>query len=175
MRQGSWRLIAVLAAIAAAGCHHAQNLVPVPERPSRVEARIERPTPPDYRTEEPFALPLSPADSDRISAFLASSGHANTGTNPAASRDYKALLQMLQRNPGWTVEDVLDKNVFKQWLSHAQTGGVVDARLSKAPTFAPIAAKGGQFWWVFYPRGHELTGLIVFLESLPAPQPRRKK
>jgi len=156
---------AVLLFAAGVACHHSEPLIPVTEARFRLENKIEDPARPPNPAYSPLHLPLSQADSDRVVEFL------NANAEPGASRDYNGLLKML-REQSFKYEDVLDKAPFKQWFSRVQTGGVVDARDSKPPAFAPIAALGGNFWWIFQVHGHDLTGLTIFKEAVPQPQSR---
>ena len=173
MRHKQLLLIAILAAEPGCWFHHAQPVVPVTEDPFRFETKPKEPPPPAYH---PVTLPLSPADSDNLEKFLTAGGNlanvrGNTGAGPAAAREYKELIGLLRDNK-WTYEQVLDRQVFRKWFRKVQVGGVVDARLDEPPKIPQLAAKSGHYWWIFYIRGHDLTGLMVMREAVPQPKDR---
>jgi len=151
------------------GClaHRAQPIVAVTEEQFRFEIKPNL----------PIALPLSAADSDGLRKYLVAGGNtANSGgatVDPAAAQEYSPLLELL-RDKKWTYEQVLDQQVFRKWFPKIQVGGVVDARREEPPKTPPLAAKSGHYWWIFYVRGHDLTGLLVFKEAVPPPKPRSK-
>jgi len=158
------------------GCfHRAQPIIAVTEDQFRFEIKPKSPPPDAY---SPVPLPLSKADSDNLEKFLVAGGNTanasgSTTGDPAAARDYRELLESL-RDKTWTYEQLLDQRVFRKWFPKMQVGGVVDARRDSPPRMPPLAARSGHYWWIFYIRGHDLTGLMVFKEAVPPPQPRSK-
>ena len=170
----------LLAAIlfAETGClfHHAQPIIAVTEDQFRFEVKPKSPPPDEYAA---VPLPLSKADSDNLEKYLIAGGNnanasGSTSGDPAAARQYQELLALL-REKTWTYEQLLDQGAFRKWLPKMQVGGVVDARREAPPRMPPLAAKNGHYWWIFYVRGHDVTGLMVFTEAVPPPPPRRKK
>jgi hypothetical protein len=156
-------------------------LNPGPNRPLNPDpAKALNPDPktPLNPTYSPIPLPLGKPDSDRIVQFLEAGGDThniggNTGAAPGAGRDYKGLLTQLADPSKPFTDSDLDKNgALRHWFDRVQTGGVVDARKESPPSYAPIAAHSGTYWWVFYTHGHNLAGFIVFKDAVPAPLPR---
>jgi hypothetical protein len=172
------RILLAVMLVSEAGClfHHGQPIIAVTEGQFRFEIKPTDPPPEAYH---PISLPLSKTDSDNLEKFLIAGGNTanasgSTSAAPAAAREYKEFLQLL-RDKKWTYEQVLDQHVFRKWFPKVQVGGVVDARRDEPPKMPPLAAKRGRYWWVFYVRGHDLTGLVVFEEAVPPPKPRRKQ
>ena len=126
------------------------------------------PTQPANPTYSLLPLPLSKENSDHIRDFLEAGGDALNSQRTATTKGETALLaQLADSSKPFTDRDLDKAGALRQWFDRVQTGGVVDARWESPPTYAPIAAHEGSYWWVFYTHGHSLTGLMVFKEAVP--------
>jgi len=155
------------------GCllHRGQPVIAVTEEQFRFETK---------RNDAfvPVPLPLTKPDSDNLEKFLIAGGNqsninGSTSADPAAAREYRELIASLRDNT-WTYEQILDQHALRKWFPKIQVGGVVDARLDTPPRTPPLAGKSGPYWWIFYIRGHDVTGLMVFKAAVSPPQPRSK-
>jgi hypothetical protein len=118
-------------------------------------------------------LPLSKENSGHVRDFLEAGGDAYNSQRTLATKGENALLaQLADASKPLTDRDLEKGGALRQWFDRMQTGGVVDARWESPPTYAPIAAHEGSYWWVFYTHGHNLAGLMVFKEAVPASQSR---
>jgi hypothetical protein len=128
------------------------------------------------RSEEPAALPLDPAGRARLEAFLARGGHPHAPDpvpDPRAAEHRQALdalsrpdtLALAAPHPGakhfCDAAPALcaDAPVFR---GSALVRQVVDARESRRPVPAPLAARDGPYWWIFrIDRGRLASVLLV--------------
>jgi hypothetical protein len=181
-------IVVLLAAAAACTSHHPQAIIAVPEARFRLEAKhdagpdpnplLDRalnpdPTKPANPTYSLLPLPLSKEHSGHLRDFLEAGGDTRNSQRTLATKGETALLAQLADTPKPLTDRDLEKGgALRQWFDRVQTGGVVDARWESPPTYAPIAAHEGSYWWVFYTHGHNLAGLMVFKEAVPASQSR---
>ena len=165
------RIAVVLLIAATAGCVHRQPLVAIPEANLRTELEQKARIP----------LPLNGEGRQKVEAFLMAGGNTDNIdkhgkviniSDPAAREEFKPLLDRLSEPNHLKVEDLTPRNGLQAWLHGKVMHGVVDAREPAPPSQQALAICDGRYCWIFYPQGHDLTGLMVVVKAVPPRQSR---
>jgi len=152
-RRLRWVLPFLIAGVA--GCSHHQPPVAVPEQQFRSEEQAA----------DRLRLPLSPEGRRVLTAFLrAACNRDDVGVNlvdPEAEARYRSLLDRLAAPSGLSVDDLGDGAAFRSHFKGKPQRRIVDAREEAPVRPLPYALTDGRYWWIFFPDGPKLTGLLV--------------
>jgi len=118
----------------------------------------------------PFELPLNEDSKKAITNFLARSGDNAISdiVEPAALESYSELLDLLSTDSFVEKANNLRSkrssdtakiaDSLKEWLRNPIVFQVVDATQKRPEIINPFAISDGQFWWIFYREGDEISG-----------------
>ncbi|HXU39255.1 MAG TPA: hypothetical protein VN937_23070 [Blastocatellia bacterium] len=132
-----------------------------------------------FRTEvnsrDRLKLPLSVEARERLLRFFKAGGDTDRIgreiADPDAERRYAALLDKLSDPVNLSLEDLTEKQTFKNWFSKPPIRQVVDAREEAPPAIDPVAVTDDKYWWIFYHHQKKLVELLV-VKAIP---PRMKR
>lgn len=163
MKTGRWsqtRLALLILSCAALTCHPTITVVAVPEGRFRTETTRE----------DRLRVPLNAEDRDRLLRFLRAGGDRQRPStvivDPRAEAHYKGLLNLLE-DPQLTILQFEATPVFHG----LHTDQIIDSRNESPPTnHRPIACTDGAYWWIAYPEGDHITGILVTRSLLEHPE-----
>jgi hypothetical protein len=123
-----------------------------------------------FRTErtqsERIKLPLTTESRRRLIDFLKAGGNTSLIgkeiADPGAERHYERLLNMLSDTRNLSLQDLTEKQTFKDWFPDIPIRQVIDAREDAPPIIDPVAVTDGKYWWIFYHHHKQLIELLVF-------------
>jgi hypothetical protein len=132
-----------------------------------------------FRTEvnrnERLKLPLSGESRERLLRFFKAGGDTDRIgreiADPEAEKRYAGLLDLLSDPRNLALEDLTEKQTFKNWFSKRPIRQVIDAREEAPPAIDPVAVTDDKYWWVFYHRQKKLVELLVF-KAIPTQMKR---
>jgi hypothetical protein len=132
-----------------------------------------------FRTEvnrnERLKLPLSGESRERLLRFFKAGGDTDRIgreiADPEAEKRYAGLLDLLSDPRNLALEDLTEKQTFKNWFSKRPIRQVIDAREEAPPAIDPVAVTDDRYWWVFYHRQKKLVELLVF-KAIPTQMKR---
>jgi hypothetical protein len=115
---------------------------------------------------ERIKLPLTTESRKQLIDFLKAGGDTSLiGSeiaDPEAEKHYEQLLNMLSDTRNLSLQDLTEKQTFKDWFSDIIIRQVIDAREEAPPIIDPVAVTDGKYWWIFYHRHKQLIELLVF-------------
>lgn len=119
---------------------------------------------------ERIKLPLTIESRKRLIDFLKAGGDTSRiGSeiaDPEAERHYAQLLNMLSDTRNLSLQDLTEKQTFKDWFPDIPIRQVIDAREDAPPIIDPVAVTDGKYWWIFYHRHKQLIELLV-IKAIP--------
>lgn len=132
-----------------------------------------------FRTEvnrnERLKLPLTTESRQRLLRFFKAGGDTDRIgreiADPEAEKRYTPLLDLLSDARNLALEDLTEKQTFKNWFSKRPIRQVIDAREEAPPAIDPVAVTDDRYWWVFYHRQKKLVELLVF-KAIPTQMKR---
>lgn len=127
-----------------------------------------------FRTEvsktDRLKLPLNNESRERLLRFFKAGGDTDRiGSeiaDPEAEKRYAPLLDKLSNPQNLTLEDLTEKQTFKQWFSRRPTRQVIDSREEAPPAIDPVAVTDDKYWWIFYQHQKKLVELLV-VKAIP--------
>lgn len=127
-----------------------------------------------FRTEvnrsDRLKLPLTVESRERLLRFFKAGGDTDRIgrdiADPEAETRYSPLLDMLSDPRNLSLEDLTEKQTFKNWFSKRPIRQVVDAREEAPPAIDPVAVTDDRYWWIFYHHQKKLVELLV-IKAIP--------
>lgn len=127
-----------------------------------------------FRTEvnrsDRLKLPLSVEARERLLRFFKAGGDTDRIgreiADPEAEKRYTQLLDMLSDPGNLALENLTEKQTFKNWFSKPPIRQVVDAREEAPPAIDPVAVTDDKYWWIFYHHQKKLVELLV-VKAIP--------
>src|SRR2546426_3734777 len=111
-----------------------------------------------FRTEmsrtDRLKLPLNGESRERLMRFFKAGGDTDRiGREIAdseAEKRYAPLLDKLSDPQSLSLEDLTEKQTFRDWFSRRPIRQVIDAREEAPPAIDPVAVTDDRYWWIFY-------------------------
>lgn len=127
-----------------------------------------------FRTEakrsDRLKLPLSVESRERLMRFFRAGGDTDRVgrdiADPEAENRYTPLLDKLSDPQNLSLEDLTEKQTFKNWFAKRPIRQVIDAREEAPPAIDPIAVTDDKYWWIFYHHQKKLVELLV-VKAIP--------
>jgi hypothetical protein len=127
-----------------------------------------------FRTEvnrsDRLKLPLSAESRERLLRFFRAGGDTDRigreVADPEAEKRYTPLLDLLSDARNLSLEDLTEKQTFKNWFSKRPIRQVIDAREEAPPAIDPVAVTDDKYWWIFYHHQKKLVELLV-VKAIP--------
>jgi hypothetical protein len=132
-----------------------------------------------FRTEanrsDRLKLPLSIESRERLLRFFRAGGDTDRIgrdiADPEAENRYTPLLDKLSDPQSLSLEDLTEKQTFKNWFAKRPIRQVIDAREDAPPAIDPVAVTDDKYWWIFYHHQKKLVELLV-VKAIPTTMKR---
>ena len=155
-----YKLFLATVLLVAAGCS-ARPVTYVTVREAKFRTEVNR--------SDRLKLPLTGDSRERLLRFFKAGGDTDRLgreiADPEAEKRYSPLLDMLSDPRNLALEDLTEKQTFKNWFSKRPIRQVIDAREEAPPAIDPVAVTDDKYWWIFYHHQKKLVELLVVKAS----------
>ena len=161
-----YKLFLAVGLLVVAGCS-ARPVTYVTVREAKFRTEVKR--------SDRLKLPLTVDSRERLLRFFKAGGDTDRIgrdiADPEAEKRYTPLLDVLSDPGNLSLEDLTEKQTFKNWFSKRPIRQVIDAREEAPPAIDPVAVTDDKYWWIFYHHQKKLVELLV-VKAIPTQMKR---